>query len=219
MDSIRLAALAVLLLPAPSTAQTPESVPLPEGHRRFGPPLRSDVLEGWETFVGDAPNPTIDCADIGQPMIVPINPPHRERAIEMLSNVVVRRLSETTAARFVAVKRQRGESLATTVFKRYLEDMRRRKHRAEVDRRDSWSVADQQELERLTARLATGDHRRYRPYLVRAVSKFGDGGAPMMFGDLCGAVLRLMTLTFSYTIPPSVPLPPLFSCPAHRNES
>ncbi|HEX8643737.1 MAG TPA: hypothetical protein VF702_07460 [Allosphingosinicella sp.] len=84
-----------------------------------------------------------------------------------------------------------------------------------VERLGSWSVADQQELERLTARFADGEHRRYRPHLVRAVSKFGDGhgGAPTMFGDLCGGILRLMTLTFSYTIPPSVPVPTIVFLP------
>lgn len=171
------------------------------------------MLQGWETFIEDAPNPTMDCADIGQPMIVPTNPPQRERAVEMLSRVVFRRLSEAAAARLIGVERRRGEHLATTMFERYLEEMRQRKHRAEVERRDSWSVADQRELERLTARFEAGDHRRYRPYLVRAVSKFGDGGAPTMFGDLCGGVLRLTTLTFSYTIPPSVPVPAIVFLP------
>lgn len=64
-----------------------------------------------------------------------------------------------------------------------------------MERRDSWSNFVRQELERLTARFVAGDHRGYRPYLVRSVSKFGDGGMPVMLGDLCGCVLRLMTLT------------------------
>lgn len=34
-----------------------------------------------------------------------------------------------------------------------------------------------------------------------------------MFGDLCGGILRLMTLTFSYTIPPSVPVPTIVFLP------
>lgn len=213
MGIIKLAAIAAVLLPNPLAAQTPESVPLPPGHRRFGPPLRSEILEGWETFIEDAPNASTNCADIGQPMILPTNPPQRERAVEMLSRAVVKRLGETAAARLIGVDRQRGERLAVTVFERYLDAMRQRKHRAEVERRDSWSVADQQELDRLTARLEAGDHRRYRPYLVRAVSKFGDGGPPMMFGDLCGSILRLMTITFSYTIPPSVPVPAVVFLP------
>lgn len=215
MRKIRAAVLSALVLPVLAFAQTPEAVPVPEGHRPFGPPLRSDVLPGWETFIEDAANPTTNCAEIGEPMVVPTNPPQREIAVGMLANVVVRRLSESEAARLIGVERSHGQRVATTVFARYLTEMRQRKHRAEVERRDSWSVADQRDLERLTARFESGDHRRYRPYLVRAVSKFGDGhdGPPMMFGDLCGGVLRLMTLTFSYTIPPSVRLPTVVFLP------
>ena len=148
-------------------------------------------------------------------MIVPTNPPQRELAVEMLSSVAFRELSESEAASLIAVERRPGQRLATTVFGEYLSEMGQRKHRAEVERRDSWSVADQRDLERLTARFESGDHRRYRPYLVRAVSKFGDGhgGSPTIFGDLCGGVLRLLTLTFSYTIPPSVRVPTVVFLP------
>jgi hypothetical protein len=199
----------LLMLPILAAAQAPETIRVPEGHRRFGPPLRSEVIQGWETFIGDAQNPGPTCADISQPMVQPTNPPQREAAVAMLSRVAVRRLSDRDAARLLGVQLRRGQPLATTVFERYLGEMRQRKHRAEVERRDSWSLADQRELETLTARFETGDHRRYRPYLVRAVSKFGDGGAPVMFGGLCGDILHLMTVTFSYTIPPSVRVPAL----------
>jgi hypothetical protein len=215
MRKLAMALLATVPLPALAIAQPPETVPIPEGHREFGPPVRSEVLQGWETFIGDAPIEWSNCAYIGQPMIVPTNPPQREIAVAMLSRVAVRRLSESAAARLIGAERRRGQRLSTTLFERHLDEMRQRKHRAEVERRDSWSVADQRELERLTARFESGDHGRYRPYLVRAVSKFGDGhhGPPMMYGDLCDGVLRLMALTFSYTIPPSVRVPAVVFLP------
>jgi hypothetical protein len=207
MRRIDAAMLLTAGLPGLAAAQTPDTVPLPEGHRRFGPPLRSEVIQGWETFIGDAPNAASSCVELSLPMVRPTNPPQREAAVAMLSHAVFRRLSDGEAARLLGVQRRRGQPLATTVFEQDLGEMRQRKHRAEVERRDSWSVADQDELERLTARFETGDHRRYRPYLVRAVSKFGDHSTPTMFGSLCGGVLHLMTLTFSYTIPPSVRVP------------
>ena len=193
-------------------AQTPDTVPLPEGHRRFGPPLRSEILEGWETFIEDRP-PQANCENIGQPMIRPLDPPQRDEAVPMLSRTTFRRLSEREAARLIGVEFRRGQHLATTVFEHALTEMSQRRHRAMVERRDSWSRADQIEFDELTARFGTGDHRHYQPYLVRAVSKFGDGGSPQMFGDLCGQDLHLITLTFSYTIPPSVRVPTVVFLP------
>lgn len=148
-------------------------------------------------------------------MIRPLNPPHREEGVAMLSEATSRELTDAEAARLLGIERREGQPLAVTVFERFLEEMRQRKHRAEVERRDSWSLADQQEFERLSTRLATGDQLAYRPYIVRAVSKFGDGhgGAPTMYGDLCGDDLHLVALVFSYTIPPSVAVPTIVFLP------
>ncbi len=193
----------------------PQQVPVPPGHRPFGPPSRAEVLEGWETFIDDVPRGS-NCADIGQPMVQPLNPPQREEAVAMLSDVAFRSISDAEAARLLDVTPPDGEPLAGVVFRAFLYERHQRKHRAEVERRDSWSVADQRELERLTARFEAGDHRSYTPFLVRAVSKFGDGhgGAPLMLGDLCGEDLHLQTLVFSYTIPPSVRLPTIVFLPS-----
>jgi hypothetical protein len=207
--------LAVLTLAVAASLQLADPHPLPPGHRPFGPPLREDVLQGWETFIGDA-NPPADakCASIGEPMVVALNPPERDEAVRMLRSAASIRLNARTAARLLR-RQPSARSLAVEVFENYLSQMRQRKHRAVVERRDSWSVADQNELDRLEARLATGDPSRYRPYLVRAVAKFGDGhdGAPFMSGDLCGDTLYLQTLTFSYSIPPSVRVPAVVFLP------
>ena len=148
-------------------------------------------------------------------MIQPLNPPQRDEAVAILSNVPIRPITDAEAARLLGLPEPRGETLATAVFRAFLDEMRQRKHRAEVERRDSWSVADQQELERLTALFETGVQSGYRAFLVRAVSKFGDGhgGPPFMAGDLCGGDLHLQTLVFSYTIPPSVRVPAVVFLP------
>lgn len=197
-----------------SAAQPTAGVPLPEGHRPFGPASRDDVLDGWETFIEDA-RPSANCAHIDQPMVQPLNPPQRERAVALLHRPKVRLLSEREASRLLGVERRKGRPLASTLFERALEEMRQRRHRAQVERRDSWSRAEQEEFDKLIVRFATGDHQRYRPYLVRAVSKFGDGhgGAPFMEGRLCDADLHLSTLVFSYTIPPSVKVPTIVFLP------
>lgn len=208
------AMLEILALMFSAATQATPEIPVPEGHRPFGAPVREDVLEGWETFVADIPAPR-NCEGIGQPMIRPLNPPHREEGVAMLAAVPVRELSDGEAARLLGVDAQPGRALASTLFEDSLTKMRARKYRAEVERRDSWSVADEQELARLVARFETGDHNGYRPYLVRAVSKFGDGhdGAPTMYGDLCDGDLHLQTLVFSYTIPPSERVPAIVFLP------
>ena len=195
--------LSLLLAPV----QPPQEAPLPEGHRPLGPPLREDVIPGWETFIQDIPRQR-DCSNIGQPMIVPLNPPHRETGVRMLRKRPFRRLGEREAARLIGTDRRPGQVFAATVFENYLDEMRR-------SMEHGWSLADKKNLEELTARFATGAHRGYRPYLVRAVSKFGDGhgGAPVMFGDLCGDDLHLQTLVFSFTVPPSTKVPAVVFLP------
>jgi hypothetical protein len=189
-------------------------VPVPEGHRPYGAPSRGDVLKGWETFIEDVPAPS-NCLNIGAPMVQALNPPQREKAVALLTRKRYRRLSEQDAAILLNIERVKGEALAESAFKAALTETRQRKHRSEVERQGSWSMADQQDLEALTARYESGDHRRYRPYLVRAASKFGDGhgGAPWMLGDMCDGDLHLSTLVFSYTIPPSVRVPAVVFLP------
>ena len=198
------------LLPLLAAVQPPDNVPLPPGHRPLGPPLRSEVIPGWETFLGDVQMDRRDCAEIEQWRIQPLNPPQRQIGVTRLANVPFLRVSEPEAARLIGATYRRGRPLAVTILEGQVAEMRARKRRAMVEHRDSWSVADQQELDRIIAHLGTPALRRLRPWLVRAVAKFGDGhgGAPSMFGSFCGgAELHLNTLTFSYTIPPSERVP------------
>lgn len=203
---------ALLLLSAAAAQQDPP--PVPPGSGSSGPPAGSELLEGWETSLDDIP-PASDCENIGQPMIQPLNPPHREQGVAILSDVAFLLIPDEEAARLLGLPPAGEKPLATAIFRAFLDEMRQRKHRALVERSDSWSVADQRELETLNARFETGDHSRYRPYLVRAVGKFGDGhgGPPHMGGDLCGGDLHIGSLTFSYTIPPSVPVPAVVFLP------
>jgi hypothetical protein len=194
--------------------QRPGEVPVPPGHRPFGPALRSEVIPGWEIFAADLP-PLTGCTEINE-MVYALNPPHRDEAIRMLERTPFRRISDRRAAQFLGMTVRGREALATTVFQRLIDALRERKRRQLEEQQGSWSVADQRQLDQLTASFAAGAHRGYRPYLVRGVSKFGDGhgGRPTMFGSLCGRTLRLHTLTFSYTIPPTVRVPAVVFLPA-----
>lgn len=195
-----------------AATQTPETVPVPPGHRRFGPPLRSDVIPGWDVFPGDVPRLS-HCTEINE-MVVALNPPQRDEAVQMLATVPFRQISDQRAAHLLGMNVRRGEALATTRLQASIDELREQKRLELEEQRGSWSVADQQLLDELVMKFAAGAHRRYRPYLVRAVSKFGDGGRPSMFGSMCGRTLLLTTLTFSYTIPPTVRVPAVVFLPA-----
>ena len=201
------------LLALLAAAQPPENVPVPPGHRPFGQALRSEVIPGWEVFIADVPRLS-GCTEINE-MVYALNPPQRDEAVGMLATVPVRRISERQAAHLIGMSARGGEPLATTMFRALIDQLEEQKRHA-GDPDGGWSVANQEQLDQLTVRFAAGAHRRYRPYLVRAVSKFGDGhgGRPTMFGSICGRTLLLTTLTFSYTIPPTVRVPAVVFLPA-----
>lgn len=81
--------------------------------------------------------------------------------------------------------------------------------------RASRRIGDAHRATRFTADYERGDHRNYRPYLVRGVAKFGDGhgGPPHMIAALCGDDLFLVTHVFSYTVPPSERVPAVVFLP------
>src|SRR5205085_9735117 len=115
-------------------AQPREDVPLPPGHRPLGPPLRSEVIPGWETFLEDVQMNRGDCTEIGQWRIQPLNPPQRQIGVTRLAKVPILGVSESEAARLLGIAYRRGQPLAVTILETQLADMRARKHRAEVER-------------------------------------------------------------------------------------
>jgi hypothetical protein len=164
------------------------------------PPL----ADAWEV-----PSPTVaddaDCTLVEPPLIGAVHTSLRAQSTAALADVPVVELTEGEAARLIAAPRQNDAPLAPILLANFLDEMRERKHRAEVESRDSWSVADENELVALSARYAAGGHRSYRPYLVRAVAKHeGTGG---FYAKMCGRDLHVSHGSLGRTIPPSTRVP------------
>lgn len=147
--------------------------------------------DDWEASVGEI---AAACDEIVlDPMVQPVAALHREEAVAMLATSSSRGLSEKEAARLIEVPYQDGQSLATALAARFADALRQRKHRAEVERRDSWSLADQNTLQAIEAAFANDAGQDYRPYLIRAVSK-GDR-EPVLVADYCNRELRVVVVT------------------------
>lgn len=165
-----------------------------------------------------------DCEGLGETMVRALNPPERDEAVRRLEKAIALPLGEAEAARLLRRTTGRRKTLATALLEDRIEQLRsardcialRRRDRCRPDsREEGWGPSNAEQLAKLTAEHERGAHRRYRPYLVRAVAKFGDGhgGPPYMFGDLCGDDLFLVTGVFSYTVPPSVRVPAVVFLP------
>ena len=200
--------------PLPPPGQQPSSP--------SAPPSR-ELIEGWEVSPGTAPRMR-DCDGLGEPMVWALNPPEREEAVRSLENDIALPLSEAEAARLLRRGLERGKPLATALLEERLDRLRsvrdciasRQRDRCRPENEDlGWGPVGEQQLAKLMADYERGDHRNYRPYLVRGVAKFGDGhgGPPYMFGALCGGDLFLVTGVFSYTVPPSVRVPAIVFLP------
>ena len=186
------------------------------------PPSR-ELIEGWEVAPGTGP-PNRDCLGLADPMVWALNAPEREEAVRRLERDIALPLSEAEAARLLRRGHEHRKALATAVLEEGLDRLSSVRDCIKLRRRDrcrpenigmGWGPLDEQRLARLTADHERGDHRNYRPYLVRGVAKFGDGhgGPPHMIAALCGGDLFLVTHVFSYTVPPSVRVPAIVFLP------
>lgn len=165
-----------------------------------------------------------DCDALSEPRVWALNPPEREEAVRRLEKDIALPLSEAEAARLLRRGLEPRKPLATALLEERLDRLRSVRDCIILRRRDrclteneglGFGPLDEEKLAKLTADYKRGDHRNYRPYLVRAVAKFGDGhgGPPYMFGALCGGDLFLVTGVFSYTVPPSVRVPAVVFLP------
>ena len=177
------------------TYPTPETVPLPEGHARFGTEIRrTDMIPGWEIHPAEAPT---GCEEVAEPLTRPVTRETRSEAIERLRDVVVHELSESEAARLIGETRPTDRPLALSLLENYLADLRTRIH-------PNNNVAEQ--VARFDADLHTGRYSGLRPFLVRATARLQDEypGLPGYFSGVCeNRSLYVISLIFSYTIPPT----------------
>jgi hypothetical protein len=199
-------------LPAPGQQPSSASAPPSQG-----------LIEGGEVSREAGPQ-TRDCEGLGETMVRALNPPEREEAVRRLEKDIVLPLSEAEAARLLRRGLEHGKPLATALLEERLDQLRsvrdciilRQSDRCRPENEGlGWGPLHEEKLAKLTADHERGDHRNYRPYLVRGVAKFGDGhgGPPYMFGALCGGDLFLVTGVFSYSLPPSVRVPAVVFLP------
>jgi hypothetical protein len=200
--------------PPPTPGQQPSSPPAPSSQ---------ELIEGWEVSRVTAP-PSRDCDGLSEPMVWALNSPEREATVRRLENDVALPLDEAEAARLLRRGLEHGKPLATALLEERLDRLRsvrdciilRQSDRCRPENKGlGWGPLDEQQLARLLADHERGDHRSYRPYLVRGVAKFGDGhgGPPHMIAALCGGDLFLVANVFSYTVPPSVRVPAVVFLP------
>jgi hypothetical protein len=210
-----LVALAMAIAqPLPAPGQQPSSPSAPPAQ---------ELIEGWEVSPGTGPRKQ-ECDGLSEPMVRALNPPEREEAVRRLEEDIALPLSEAEAARLLRRGPEPGKPLATALLEERLDGLRsvrdcimlRQRDRCRPENKGfGWGPLAEEQLARLVADYERGDHRNYRPYLVRGVAKFGDGhgGPPYMFGALCGGDLFLVTGVFSYTVPPSVRVPAVVFLP------
>jgi hypothetical protein len=145
------------------------------------------------------------CYLIEPPLVRAVNAVLRSESTATLAAAPIVKLTDEEAARLIGAEPLEDSALAASLMQSYLDEMRSRKHRAEVERRDSWSVADETEFDALSARYAAGSYRAYRPYLVRAVAKHEGTGA--FYAELCGRDLRVVHGSLGRSTPPSTKVP------------
>lgn len=127
------------------------------------------------------------CDELERPLVRPVNPTLRKESVSRLANQSVVDLTEMEAARLIGVHVSKTATLASSLMEEFLEELHSRKYRAEIEHRDSWSLADEEELTRLTGSVAAGILDTYKVYLVKAAT--GGDNEPVLFGELCGTKL------------------------------
>lgn len=162
------------------------------------------LADSWE----DSGAPLADsqgCSLIPPPLIHVVSLSYRYQSIATLAETSIVKLTEAEAARLMGGGGQIAASSATGLVASFLDEMRARKRRARVERRDSWSIADEGELAALSARYAAAEFRPFKPYLVRAVAKHEGTGA--FSADMCGRSLHIQHGSLGRTTPPSTRVP------------
>ncbi len=158
----------------------------------------------WETPRSSLPSAE-DCGQIETVLIHPVSPSLRDQGIALLSDVSLVELSDEDAARLIDVPNHTHVPLATALVAAELDELRARRHRAVVERKDSWTGGDEVDLAALSSRYDAGDYQSFRPYLVRAVAKNeGTGG---FYASLCKSDLRIEHGSLGHSIPPSTRVP------------
>lgn len=178
--------------------------PLPKGHVPYGtPPTRDRMIRGWEFLRTDIPELGA-CEQLDEPLTVPVSRSRLAEAIRLLRHVSARPLADAEAARFIDENAEGAEPLSVRRVQSFLRFIG-----WDGEEPPKHYVSDESDIRLIKQRLKDGYYDRYRPYLVRAATKWPEGeqGTPVMGGVLCQSGLVIHNLLFSYTIPPSAKQP------------
>jgi hypothetical protein len=153
-----------------------------------------------------APNPDT-CVAIERPLVQPVGASLKIKGLSSLGKGDSREVTEKVAADWLGITPRPGERLAPVLWNRAISELRRRKYRAEVERRDSWSQADEIELARMLDTPEGRGQFTAKPYLVRGVWIEGRVDAPLILVDICGDVLKVTAATLASSPPKTTPWP------------
>jgi hypothetical protein len=124
-----------------------------------------------------------DCTSLDRSLTVAVPEAQREDAIRRLEKTAIVELDPTDAR--AVVELYLGPKLsATDLIKRAIAGLDDTRREALVQRRGSWTVKEQQRLDRLTKSLSDPGTSKLRPFLVRALVRNEATG--MFFVQICG---------------------------------
>ena len=161
---------------------------------------------------------TDTCVAIERPLVQAVGASLKIKGLSSLGKGDAREITEKAAADWLGITIGAGERLARLLWNRAISDMRQRKYRAEVERRDSWSQAHEIELARMLDTPEGRGHFTVKPYLVRGVWFEGRTDAPLILADMCGDVLKVTAATLASSPPKTTPWPVVIFLPSRPEE-
>jgi hypothetical protein len=164
-----------------------------------------------------APN-TDTCVAIERPLVQPAGASLKVKGLLSLGKGDFKEITEKAAADWLGITLRAGERLTPALWNRTASDLRQRKYRAEVERRGSWSQADEIELARMLDTPEGRGQFTAKPYLVRAVWIEGRVDAPLILADICGDVLKVTAATLASSPPKTTPWPVVIFLPSRPRE-
>ena len=142
------------------------------------------------------------CKDIPSPFVSSVVKPSRPEALQNLKGTDVVELSDTQAAHYLG-ETLTGQSLAVLHIDRAIADLKSQRRDALVFQKGAWSVDDERRLARLMKIKASGDARRLKPFLVRALMGFETTGG--FVARLCNNDLYVKHGSLGHSTPPPTP--------------
>jgi hypothetical protein len=165
------------------------------------------VAEDWERESAKQRLPDRSlCSPIDRALIRPTIPSQRPAAISQLEKLPVMEIDEHRAAVLVEAPGSAETSdSATSVIGKAIAELQARKRRELVDHQGSWSLADQDRLDKLELLKKSATLSTLRPFLVRAIAKYELTGG--FDANNCGETLWIVHESLGKQTPASIPLP------------